>query len=79
MYYFTFFNVTKIFFLELIIYITGSGTSIFAIGGIDNETGYPLKDPKKFKEAFIDNDIVSVYFTEFINRGDGDGTWFTQP
>lgn len=59
--------------------MSGSGTSIFAIGGIDNETGYPLKDPKKFKEAFIDNDIVSVYFTEFINRGDGDGTWFTQP
>lgn len=56
--------------------MSGSGTSIFGIGGIDEETGYPTKNPKKFKEKFIGNDNLNVYFTEFINRGDADGVWY---
>lgn len=63
----------------MLLFFVGSGTSIFAIGGVNEETGYPMKDPDKFKETFIDNDVVSVYFAEFINRGDGDGVWYTKP
>lgn len=49
--------------------MSGSGTSIFCLG--------EPTDPAAFEKAFGKRDDLQVFFTEFINRNDGE--WFQKP
>lgn len=49
--------------------MSGSGTSIFCLGEAD--------DLEKFQKDFGAREDLQVFFTEFINRGEGE--WFQRP
>uniref|UniRef100_A0A7S2URY2 4-(cytidine 5'-diphospho)-2-C-methyl-D-erythritol kinase n=1 Tax=Attheya septentrionalis TaxID=420275 RepID=A0A7S2URY2_9STRA len=51
--------------------MSGSGTSIFCMG--------EPTDKDAFQKEFGSRDDLLVVFTEFINRGPGDGVWFEEP